>query len=162
LQEALSWLARACGRRLTTPDRLVRALGGRPRMRWRAELLLAPEDVGQGAQSILELRYLRRVERVHGLPRGVRQRARSPPGGLSIEQVVRGRMVHALFQPIVHLDSGDVVGYEALARGPAGTPFERPGPMFGAAEAAGLSWELDLVAHAAAFRAAVEAQLHSS
>jgi EAL domain-containing protein (putative c-di-GMP-specific phosphodiesterase class I) len=82
--------------------------------------------------------------------------------GPSIEQVVRGRMVRAFFQPIIHLDSGDVVGYEALARGPVGTAFESPGPMFAAAAKAGLSWELDLVAHAAAFRAAVEAQLHPS
>src|SRR5581483_2671929 len=81
---------------------------------------------------------------------------------LSIKQVVRGRMVRAFFQPVVHLDSGDVVGYEALARGPVGTNFESPGPMFGAASAAGLAWELDLVAHAAAFKAAVEAQMHPS
>ncbi len=83
-------------------------------------------------------------------------------GALTIERVVRKRMVHALFQPIVHLDSGDVVAYEALARGPAGTAFERPGPMFGAAAAAGLSWELDLAAHAAAFRAAADARLDPS
>ena len=31
-------------------------------------------DVGRGAESTLELRYLRDVERAHGLPAGVRQR----------------------------------------------------------------------------------------
>src|ERR1700748_1335122 len=82
--------------------------------------------------------------------------------GLRIEDVVRDRRVSAVFQPIVHLDSGGVVGYEALARGPAGSPFQSPGPMCAAAEAAGLAAELDLVAHAAAFKAAVAAELHSA
>ncbi|HKT04887.1 MAG TPA: EAL domain-containing protein [Rugosimonospora sp.] len=89
-----------------------------------------------------------------------------PPAGggdaLTIQQVVGGRMVRAFFQPVIHLDSGEVVGYEALARGPVGTAFESPGPMFAAAGAAGLAWELDLVAHAAAFKAAVEAKVHPS
>ena len=35
LDDALAWLARACGARLTTPDRLRTALESRTRMRWR-------------------------------------------------------------------------------------------------------------------------------
>lgn len=74
LDDALSWVARACGRRLTTPRRLMRTLEARSRMRWRTELLAGLDDVGLGAQSLLELRYLRNVERPHGLPKARRQR----------------------------------------------------------------------------------------
>lgn len=73
LDEALSWLARSCGRRLTTAQRLLDAMRGRTRMRWRRELQYALSDVGSGAHSVLELRYVRDVERAHGLPRGTRQ-----------------------------------------------------------------------------------------
>jgi very-short-patch-repair endonuclease len=73
--EALSWIAQGCQRRLTTPDRLRSELLGRPTVRWRRLVLAAVEDVAAGAHSLLELRYLRDVERAHRLPVGVRQRA---------------------------------------------------------------------------------------
>jgi hypothetical protein len=73
LDEACGWITRAVGRRLTTPGRLSAALEQRARMRWRPGLteLLAADAVG--AHSVLEYRYLRDVERPHGLPRGTRQ-----------------------------------------------------------------------------------------
>lgn len=73
---ALGWLARACARRLTTPDRLLTAIQGRKRLRWREALVTAVADVAAGCHSLLELRYLRDVERRHGLPSGARQRRR--------------------------------------------------------------------------------------
>jgi EAL domain-containing protein (putative c-di-GMP-specific phosphodiesterase class I) len=85
-----------------------------------------------------------------------------PKGGLSIQAVVRNRYVGCDFQPIVRLDGREVVGFEALARGPEGTEWQRPAAMFAAAEEAGLTWELDLTAHAAAFTAAAEADLPPS
>jgi very-short-patch-repair endonuclease len=71
--EAFDWVCRAVGRRLTTPARLRTALRARPRMRWRTELLAALADADDGAQSNLELRYARHVERAHGLPAAQRQ-----------------------------------------------------------------------------------------
>lgn len=73
LDDALAWLARACGARLTTPGLLRAALGERARIRWRPELAIALDDIADGAHSILELRYARRVERAHRLPRARRQ-----------------------------------------------------------------------------------------
>ena len=73
MDDAMAWLARACGNRLTTPARLEAALTARHRARWRRELAAALADVGAGAHSLLELRYLRDVERPHGLPAGQRQ-----------------------------------------------------------------------------------------
>jgi len=80
----------------------------------------------------------------------------------TIEEVVQRRLVTAVFQPIVHLDSREIVGYEAFARGPAGTQWANPALMFGAAHKAGVDWELDLVAHTAAFKAALAARLPTS
>jgi very-short-patch-repair endonuclease len=73
IDAACDWLCRAVGRRLTTPPRLRAALDGRAKVRWRADLLLALADIGAGAHSLLERRYVRDVERPHGLPRARRQ-----------------------------------------------------------------------------------------
>jgi hypothetical protein len=73
LDDAFSWLARACGGRLTTPARLSAALDARSRMRWRAELAAALGEISGGSHSTLERHYIRDVERPHGLPRARRQ-----------------------------------------------------------------------------------------
>jgi EAL domain-containing protein (putative c-di-GMP-specific phosphodiesterase class I) len=85
----------------------------------------------------------------------------SAPPAITIEQVVEHRLVTAEFQPIVRLDSGESVGFEAFARGPAGE-LSNPGALFGAAGAAGLATELDQIAHAAAYRAALQSKLNPS
>jgi very-short-patch-repair endonuclease len=70
---AFGWLCQGCGSRLTTPDRLLTALHKRRKVRWRGMLLSALGDIGDGAHSVLEIRYVRDVERPHGLPRARRQ-----------------------------------------------------------------------------------------
>ncbi|CAB4757272.1 unannotated protein [freshwater metagenome] len=57
----------------TTTDRLLDALSHHPKLPRRALLREVLADVAEGAQSPLERRYLRDVERAHGLPRGERQ-----------------------------------------------------------------------------------------
>ena len=47
-----------------------------------------------------------------------------------------------VFQPIVDLDAGTVVGFEALSRGPAGD-LHTPDRLFAAARSAGRLAELD-------------------
>jgi hypothetical protein len=73
LDEAFSWLARACSRRLTTAMLLHEAMAARPKLRWRLELTDALDDIRDGAHSVLEWRYIRGVELRHGLPRADRQ-----------------------------------------------------------------------------------------
>ncbi len=63
-----------------------------------------------------------------------------------------------VFQPIVDLDASEVVGYEALARGPVGSPLEAPNELFAAARMAGCLAELDAACRAAAFRAAIDSE----
>ena len=71
--DAYNWICRAVGRRRTTADRIKQAMDARKKMRWRGELALALADAGEGALSLLEYRYVRRVERPHGLPTARRQ-----------------------------------------------------------------------------------------
>ncbi|NEM08933.1 diguanylate cyclase domain-containing protein [Geodermatophilus normandii] len=75
-----------------------------------------------------------------------------------LDEALRG--VRSAFQPIVEIDTGRVVAYEALARGPVG-PLERPDALFAAARAAGRLAELDEACRAAAFRGAADAGLVS-
>jgi hypothetical protein len=71
--DAFNWACSACQRRLTTAERLSRSMRERKKLRWRAELSAALTDIAEGAHSLLEYRYIHRVERPHGLPRAERQ-----------------------------------------------------------------------------------------
>jgi hypothetical protein len=73
LDEAYLWICRAVGRRRTTADRIRTALDRRDRFPMRAELELALGDASEGVLSWLERRYVRGVERPHGLPSALRQ-----------------------------------------------------------------------------------------
>jgi len=51
-----------------------------------------------------------------------------------VERILADELVSSVFQPIIALDSGAVVAYEALARGPVG-PLQSPlGPRKSAFE----------------------------
>ncbi len=67
------------------------------------------------------------------------------------------RAVHAVYQPIVDLATGRPVAFEALARGPAGSPYHAPDAMFAAATERGLVADLDWACRAAAYRGALAA-----
>jgi very-short-patch-repair endonuclease len=81
LEDAISWLARAVGGRFTTAARLSACLAGRRKVRWRSLLCASVDDVAAGCHSLLELSYLRDVERAHRLPRSQRQVRRASIAG---------------------------------------------------------------------------------
>lgn len=76
--------------------------------------------------------------------------------------LIDARQVDTLFQPIVHLETAEVVGYEALTRGPAGSRLEAPLDLLRAGRLAGRLVELDWICAAAACQAALDADLHPS
>jgi very-short-patch-repair endonuclease len=80
--DAYAWLSRATGRRLATAAAVKEALAARKRMRWRSWLLDALGDVADGIMYPLELRYVRDVERAHGLPAARRQARRDLASGV--------------------------------------------------------------------------------
>lgn len=67
-------LTRSTQRRMTNAARLREALAERGRHANRSLIVDVLAEVDQGVQSPLERRYLRDVERAHGLPRGIRNR----------------------------------------------------------------------------------------
>jgi predicted transcriptional regulator of viral defense system len=71
--DAYAWICRAIGRRRTTAQRIRHAMDARRKMRWRREIMIALGDADGGALSVLEYRYVHRVERPHGLPAARRQ-----------------------------------------------------------------------------------------
>jgi EAL domain-containing protein (putative c-di-GMP-specific phosphodiesterase class I) len=74
-----------------------------------------------------------------------------------IEDILERELVTVAFQPIVELPSGNVVAYEALARGPRGTQMESPAALFEGALAAQLTRQLDELCMRTAFTAASRA-----
>jgi predicted transcriptional regulator of viral defense system len=98
--DACGWITRACGRRLTTEEKLRAALALRKKMRWRVELDDVLAAAGDGIHSVLEYRYVRDVERAHGLPRSRHQ----------VRVVIDGKTVYRdayyeEYQVAVELDS---------------------------------------------------------
>jgi hypothetical protein len=108
LDDALGWVLRACGSRRTTPGRLAAALALRARVRWRAELSAALGLAADGVHSLLEFRYVTRVERPHGLPAGLRQHL-----------VVRAGQRQ--YQDVTYREYGLVVELDGQAAHPAGS-----------------------------------------
>jgi EAL domain-containing protein (putative c-di-GMP-specific phosphodiesterase class I) len=82
-----------------------------------------------------------------------------PVEAVEFEKLLADRAVEVLFQPIAYIDSGDVIGYEALARGPAGSSFESPEDLFAYAYRTGREAELDWACWAEAIRQAIAARL---
>ena len=84
----------------------------------------------------------------------------------ALDEVIRERSIVPLYQPIVDMsdqtvapEDYPVVAYEALARGPKGSPVEFPDKLFDTARATGRLAELDWVCRVAAVRGAMEAGL---
>ncbi len=59
--------------------------------------------------------------------------------------ILENENVRTLFQPIVNLTNGQVIGYEALSRGPKGSILEGPLDMLRVAEKHNLLWEIELL-----------------
>lgn len=58
-------------------------------------------------------------------------------------RTVHDRLITTVFQPVVNLETRQVVGYEALSRGPAGTELENPEVLFELARDFDLVWDLE-------------------
>ena len=84
----------------------------------------------------------------------------------ALDEVIRERSVVSLYQPIFDISNPElpreqypIVAYEALARGPKGSPVEYPDQLFGTARATGRLAELDWICRAAAVKGAMDAGL---
>ena len=105
--EAVEVVLRSCRLRLTTPDRILRAMRTmlRVRRRWLIESVCG--DSREGRTSPLEIRYHRNVVIPHGLPRG---RAQAPARSVDFSTAYRD-ILYEEYGVIVELDGR--LGHEA-------------------------------------------------
>lgn len=62
---------------------------------------------------------------------------------LQLLEILARRQLSALFQPIVDMQTGTIVAYEGLIRGPSDSPLHAPLQLFKVARACGLSVEVE-------------------
>lgn len=62
---------------------------------------------------------------------------------MELKTILEQSDIRIVFQPVVSLSSGEIIGYEALTRGPMGSMLERPDALFSTAAAFDLVWELE-------------------
>jgi len=67
--------------------------------------------------------------------------------------------LHSLFQPIISLSEGRILGYEALSRGPSNSPLHSPIALFSVASQAGRLSELEIACRESACRRFSEQKL---
>jgi EAL domain-containing protein (putative c-di-GMP-specific phosphodiesterase class I)/GGDEF domain-containing protein len=79
-----------------------------------------------------------------------------------LRRVIDQRSLATVFQPIFGFREGCIVGYEALVRGPEGSPLHTPLELFTAAQQAGLALELNLVCAQEIVRAFARRSLEGS
>ncbi len=121
--------------------------------------LVAPLEVRVGHALLSSdpfFRFERRVqatlERARSLPERQRKR-RERSNTNELERILRDAEIRTLFQPLVELRSHEVLGYEALARGPEHGPLEMPRALFAASDRLGTSVDLDRACRESALRA---------
>ncbi|HKA68827.1 MAG TPA: type IV toxin-antitoxin system AbiEi family antitoxin domain-containing protein [Actinomycetes bacterium] len=117
VDELTALVARACRALLTSPERIAIAADRRRKLKWRTELAFVLADVSDGAQALLERRYLIRIERAHGLPRGSRQHLIRRAGRSEYKDVYYDEpycVVVELDGPVGH--SGDLDRLRDMAR----------------------------------------------
>ena len=60
-----------------------------------------------------------------------------------LQEIMERRQLGALFQPIVNMQSGEIVGFEGLIRGPSDSPLHSPLNLFKVATSAGVMTEVE-------------------
>jgi EAL domain-containing protein (putative c-di-GMP-specific phosphodiesterase class I)/GGDEF domain-containing protein len=71
----------------------------------------------------------------------------------TLQRIIIEKQINSVFQPIVNLETLEIIGYEALSRGPKDTEFASPLLLFTFAAECGLSFELDRLCRKSAFGA---------
>lgn len=97
--------------------------------------------------------FLRHPTQWRPLPPPVSRAAGATEARL-LDEILRAKAVRTVLQPIVSLRDGAVFGYEALSRGPAGGPLEKPDALIAAALRHGRMLELEHLFRHSALRAA--------
>ncbi|HWR56426.1 MAG TPA: GGDEF domain-containing protein [Negativicutes bacterium] len=73
---------------------------------------------------------------------------------MTLKSILKYNDLRIVFQPIVSLSDAEIIGYEALSRGPQGSLLERPDALFATAAKFDLVWELEYLCRAGALEKA--------
>lgn len=79
-----------------------------------------------------------------------------------LENIINNKQITTLFQPIVSLKTAQIVGYEALSRGPQTSPLHSPAQLFTAASTYSLLDELEKICRQQALSTAATYQLKNT
>jgi diguanylate cyclase (GGDEF)-like protein len=60
-----------------------------------------------------------------------------------LRHIIEMQELHALFQPVIHMQSGEIIGFEGLIRGPSDSALHSPMNLFKVARASNLSTEVE-------------------
>ncbi|MDD3224539.1 MAG: GGDEF domain-containing protein [Clostridium sp.] len=60
-----------------------------------------------------------------------------------LNSIIKNKDISTVYQPIVSLLDGNIIGYEALSRGPINSPLQSPEKLFKAARNYNKTWELE-------------------
>ncbi len=71
-----------------------------------------------------------------------------------LKRIIDKGLLSTVFQPIIHLKTGMILGYEALARGPEGSPFNHPDLIFNLASKGKFLLQAERIAKISAMEAA--------
>lgn len=71
-----------------------------------------------------------------------------------LDAILKNGTITTLYQPIVEFNNGEVIGYEALSRGPEGSPLFLPDMLFAIAENCNRLWDLTLLCRTKAVESA--------
>lgn len=72
----------------------------------------------------------------------------------SLTRIIENEEIRTVFQPIISLRDGSILGYEALSRGPVNSPLQNPDALFGVATGCGKLWDLELLCRTKALESA--------
>ncbi|MFL0168614.1 EAL domain-containing protein [Candidatus Clostridium helianthi] len=71
-----------------------------------------------------------------------------------LENILNSKNITTVYQPIVSLLDGEIIGYEALSRGPIDSPLQNPDKLFNAAQVYNKTWELEQLCRVKAIKRA--------
>lgn len=100
-------------------------------------------------------RFERRLHQAIREARAMAQRRSERFGGAMAREflsILREARLITHYQPIVDMERGSIMGYEALTRGPSNSPFEVPEALFADANTSSLLSELDVLCRRQAVR----------
>ena len=88
----------------------------------------------------------------------MRRTGTEEPLKVMLKEIIDNSDIRSVFQPIVSLRDGSVLGYEALSRGPEGSVLESPEKLFAVAEQNKALWDLERLCRSKALSAMRDSQ----